>query len=222
MAYFTADFIDFFKELAANNHKDWFDANRKRYKQSVQEPFKSFVQEMINRARAEDPAIDIEPKDAIFRINRDIRFSADKTPYKTNVSAIIGPGGKKNKEYPGMYVELGPEAVSLYGGAYLLEKDRLQRLREYIASHPKEFEKAINDPGFKKHFGQIHGEQNKRLPKELQSAAENQPLIFNNQFYYYTTFPPDLATKAPFPDKLMEAHQAAKPVRGFLIKGMGL
>ena len=97
MAYFTKDFIDFFKELAANNKKEWFDFNRKRYEKSVKQPFAEFVQEMIDRIRADDPKVDISTKDAIFRINRDVRFSKDKTPYKTHMAAIVSARGKKDK-----------------------------------------------------------------------------------------------------------------------------
>ena len=100
MAYFTQDFIDFFQELSANNHREWFHANKKRYEQQVKVPFQSFVQLMIDRVQEVDRNVVLTPKDAIFRINRDIRFSADKTPYKTNVSAIISSGGKKDKNDP--------------------------------------------------------------------------------------------------------------------------
>ena len=74
MPYFTQDFLDFFKELAANNHKDWFDENRKRYHKSVKDPFYKFLEDAIAEIQKVDPTIQIEPKDAAFRINRDIRF----------------------------------------------------------------------------------------------------------------------------------------------------
>ena len=95
MAYFTQDFLDFFKELAANNHKDWFHANKKRYEASVKDPFKLFVQDMIDKAAKVDGRFAGEAKNAIFRINRDIRFSKDKSPYKLQMGAVISPGGKR-------------------------------------------------------------------------------------------------------------------------------
>ena len=101
MAYFTKDFIDFFKELAANNKKEWFDSNRQRYEKSVKQPFAEFVQEMIDRIQPDGPAVYISTKDAIFRINRDIRFSNDKTPYKTYMAALVSAKGKKDKGTPG-------------------------------------------------------------------------------------------------------------------------
>ena len=95
MPYFEKDFLEFFKELEKNNNKDWFDANRKRYEKVIKDPFKAFVQKMIDRMHELDSSVIIQPKDCIFRINRDIRFSKDKTPYKSNVSAVVGVGGKK-------------------------------------------------------------------------------------------------------------------------------
>ena len=95
---FEKDFIDFFKELAQNNNKEWFDSNRKRYESSIKKPFKEFISKLISEIQLHDSEVLIEPKDAIFRINRDIRFSKDKTPYKLQTSAIVSAGGRKNRE----------------------------------------------------------------------------------------------------------------------------
>ncbi|MDZ7845517.1 MAG: DUF2461 domain-containing protein [Owenweeksia sp.] len=111
--YFTKDFLDFFKELAANNDKDWFDDNRQRYAISVKEPFKNFIGDLIENIRSEDPRVQISAKDAIFRINRDIRFSPNKAPYKLDRSAIISPAGRKDHSVPGYYISLGPEFIHM-------------------------------------------------------------------------------------------------------------
>ena len=86
---FNEEYLDFFKELAQFNKKEWFDENRKRYEKSVKIPFKKFVTELIQEIQKIDPEVEIEAKDAVFRINRDIRFSKDKTPYKIQMSAIL-------------------------------------------------------------------------------------------------------------------------------------
>jgi len=96
MSYFTKDFIKFLKGLNKNNEREWFHANKKDYVTHVKDPFKAFVQLIIDKMQKVDPTVVITPKDAIFRINRDIRFSKDKTPYKTNVSAAISAGGRKD------------------------------------------------------------------------------------------------------------------------------
>ena len=96
MAYFTKDFTKFLKDLEKNNNREWFNENKKRYEESVKEPFYNFIDEMIMRINAIDNNVAIQPKDAIFRIYKDVRFSKDKLPYKTQVSAVISPGGRKD------------------------------------------------------------------------------------------------------------------------------
>ena len=221
MAHFSQDFIAFFKELAANNHKEWFDDNRKRYESTVKNPFKDFIQTMIERVREDDPSVRIEAKDAIMRINRDIRFSKDKTPYNTHVSAIISAGGRKDKSIPGIYLQLGAEDVRFYGGAHMVEKEQLADIRNAIADDLDGFDKLINSKDFKDKFGGLHGDKHKRLAPELKEAAEKQPLLFNKNFYYYTTFKPEIVTHDDFEQKIMDHYYAAKPVKEFLAKAMG-
>ena len=216
MAYFSKDFIQFFKELAANNHKEWFDLNRKRYEKEVKDPFKIFIEEMIRQVAKDDPAVKLEPKDAIFRINRDIRFSKDKTPYKTQVSAVIAAGGKKDHTTPGMYLELTPEHVRVYGGVYVTDKEQLYNLRSYIINHMKEFNSILNEKKFKDMFGEVRGEQNKIIPKEFREAAEKQPLILNKQFYYFGQLKPNVVLDDDLPEQLMKYYTASKPIKKFL------
>lgn len=222
MSYFTKDYVDFFKELSANNNKPWFDANKKRYEQSVKKPFNDFIQEMINRVRQDDPAVDIAPKDAIFRINRDIRFSEDKSPYKTFMAAVVSAGGRKNHTIPGLYLQFGPEEAHIYGGAYMLDKDVLHKVRTKIASDLDGFDKLLNGADFKEKFGTIHGEQHKRLPAEFQAAAEKQPLLANKQFYYFAKFPLTVITKDDLPELVMSHYFAGKPMNAYLRKAMGM
>lgn len=218
--YFSKDFLDFFKELAANNNKDWFDANRKRYDQSVKEPFKKFVADLITASRKLDPAINIEAKDAIFRINRDIRFSKDKSPYKLDRSAIISSAGRKDHSVPGFYIALGPENTYLGGGAYFLKPEQLVSLRRYILANNDELNKIIEAPSFREHFGEIKGEKNKRLPAEFAEMADKQPLLFNKQLYFMAECPAGWATRADLMDRCMEYFQAAQPLQKFLAEGV--
>ncbi len=127
MIYFTQDYLDFFKNLAANNHKQWFDENRKTYETVVREPFKLFIADVIKSVQEIDNGVALEPKNAIFRINRDVRFSKDKTPYKLFNSAIISKNGRKDKTYPGLYLELNPERLAIFGGVYMPSMLRLKR-----------------------------------------------------------------------------------------------
>ena len=204
MAYFTQDFLDFFKELAANNHKDWFHANKKRYEASVKDPFKLFVQDMIDRAAEVDDRFAGEAKNAIFRINRDVRFSKDKSPYKLQMGAVISPGGKKEgMGIPGMYLELSPEHFRFYSGLYMPQKDVLYQVREYIVKNPKELDKLVSDKEFVSKFGELRGEKNKVLPKEFKEAAEKQPFLFNKQFYFFASMPPETILRDDLADVIM-------------------
>ena len=210
MIYFDKDFIAFFRELEKNNNKQWFDANRQRYEKSVKKPFEKFVTDLIEVYRAEfDHKLNINPRQAIFRINRDIRFSKDKKPYKLHMGAVVCREGRKNMQDPCLYVELNAKDSRLYSGLYMINKDKLANLRNFIAANQSKFASLIQDKTFVKVFGKVQGDKNKRLPKELQAAAEKQPLIFNKNFYYYRKYKPDIILKDNLIDELVEDYKAA-------------
>lgn len=215
MHYFNKDFNQFFIELASNNNKDWFDANRRRYLENVKNPFEHFLNDLVERIRKQDPAFQIDVPKSIFRINRDIRFSKDKTPYKLNRSAFLSPFGKKDSR-PGLYISLGPEKVWVGGGVYAPDKNELMRVRNAIAQRPENFRHAISHKAFVEKYGALRGEENKRLPtKRLTAAAEKQPLIYRKQFYYMAEFPPDTILRRDLVEFVATYYQAAEPVRTF-------
>ncbi len=222
MAYFKPDYLEFFKELAGNNHKEWFDIHRKRYEQSVKIPMQVFVKDLILTLNRFDKEIQIEPKDAIFRINRDIRFSKDKSPYKLHSSAVISKYGKKDKSYPGLYIELGPEYFGIYGGLYMPDSKEIQDIRTYIADHQKEFSALINEADFIDKYGEIKGEKNQRIPKEFTKIAEEIPLIMNKQWYYFAHLDPETILGEDLIDIVLDYYSSAKGMRAFLIKAIHL
>jgi uncharacterized protein (TIGR02453 family) len=220
MNYFTPDFLKFFKELAPNNNKDWFDVNRERYFKSVKTPFEIFVNDLILNIQKIDKEIKVGAKECIHRINNDIRFSKDKTIYKMYRSAIITPSGRKNGEIPGFYFEMGPEKVSFYGGAYFLPPDQLQSMRKHIAKNLKEFDKLINDRKFVKMYGELQGEESARIPKEFKAAAEKQPLLMRKQFYFGTDLKASTVTDKDVMKITMEHYKVANPLMQFLRRGI--
>ncbi|MEN8186356.1 MAG: DUF2461 domain-containing protein [Bacteroidota bacterium] len=220
MKYFTENYLNFFKELAANNNKEWFDQNRKRYEEVVREPFKLFVNDLINEVSKQAPEVQIEPKNAIFRINRDIRFSKDKTPYKLFNSAIISKTGRKDKSYPGLYVELSPEHLAIFGGIYMPDTKQVQKIREYIVNNLKDFERIISEKDFKEKFGEIKGEKNKRIPKEFRDAAAKQPLLMNKQWYHQVFLSPDIISSDKLLETIFDYNMAAQPFKEFLIRAL--
>jgi uncharacterized protein (TIGR02453 family) len=222
MTYFSTDFLAFFKELAGNNHKDWFDLNRKRYEANVKKAFEVFITDLIAEINKHDKKIEITYKEAVFRINRDIRFSKNKEPYKLNRSAIISPKGRKDKAFPGLYLEMGPEHYRIYGGVYQPDKEQLYSIRETIVSDPKAFMKMVNNKKFKNTFGEIHGEKNKIIPKEFKEEAAQTPLVFNKQFYWFTEFEPELIESEDLMKKTMDTYLANKNMMDFFAKAMEL
>ena len=218
--YFKKDFIEFFKELASHNNKDWFDANRERYLKSVKEPFAVFVTDVLVKIKKVDKELKAEAKDCIFRINRDIRFSKDKTPYKITSSALLAPKGRKSMDIPSFYIELGPEKISFYGGAYFLDTASLQKVRSYIQKNMKEFEKLISDKNFVKKFDKMQGEESSRIPKEFKTSTEKQPLLIKKQFYFGVDLKPKELLSKDFLLTCIAYHKASMPMISFLRKAL--
>jgi uncharacterized protein (TIGR02453 family) len=183
--YFSEEYLSFFRELASNNNKDWFDSNRERYQTHVKKTFENFIADLIEVTKKDANLGDLKPSECIFRINKDVRFSKDKTPYKLEMSALINKGGKKNMHDPGLYISLGPEFMHIYTGFYMLEKDHLMQVRQKIANNPEMFEKILQASGFKKSFGEVRGEKSKILPPGIKEKANAHPLVFNKQFYIF-------------------------------------
>ena len=216
MADFTKDYLDFFIELAGNNNKDWFDINRKRYELSVKKPFQLFVQRLIDHFALANPAFnELTPSECIFRINRDIRFSKDKAPYKMMCSAVITPMGKKSPFIHGVYFELGPEAVRVYGGLYDINKDDLLLIREGIAENLSTFKLLKTAPEFCAVYGEIQGTKNKIIPKELRDAAEKEPLIFNKQLFFMAEFDAELILSDELFGTIITCYKAGEPLELF-------
>ncbi len=158
--------LQFMRELKDNNSRDWFDANRKRY-QTAKEDIEQFVTDVVNQLSHYDASIALQtPKDCMFRINRDIRFSKDKSPYKTNFGFSINKGGKKDQG-PGYYVHIEPDGKSfLAGGVYMPMPPELKKIRTEIAYGADEFLEIIENQDFKTYFKTIEIEGHKvvRVP----------------------------------------------------------
>ena len=149
--------FDFLTKLKKNNNKEWFDINRPHY-EKIKIEFQFFVTELIQSISKFDPAVKhLEAKNCIFRINRDVRFSKNKAPYKSNISAIISPGGKKSFS-AGYYIHLQPNASYIAGGVWQPETPLLNAIRQEIDYNSEEFKKIINDKAFKKYFRNLSDE----------------------------------------------------------------
>jgi len=223
MPYFSKSFLSFFKELEKNNHKPWFDENRKTYETEVREPMKVFVTDVHRELAVLDPFVATEkPYKSIFRINRDIRFSKDKTPYKTQYSAVISGRGTKGKDEPALYMELSPLHFRVYGGFYMGTPQQVNDIRYYIADRMEEFKSLYTNPEFVNTFGTIQGQQQKRLSKELMDIVEQEPLILNKQFYFYHTYPASTIHSNDLLQLVISDYQTMLPLTRFLRAALGI
>src|ERR1700722_20874047 len=127
MSHFTPAFFKFFDQLAKNNNKEWFDANRPTYEKEVKEPIRKFVTLIINELAKDHPDILKDASKSIFRINRDIRFSKDKSLYKDHVGAVFSRSGTRDTR-PGYYLHLGAKDIFLGGGVYEADKPMIEKI----------------------------------------------------------------------------------------------
>lgn len=189
--------LDFLHALKKHNSRDWFEKNKSRYLDAKAE-FEAFVNELIRGIRQFDPEIaaDLQAKDCVFRIYKDVRFSKDKSPYKNNMGASINPGGKKSL-LAGYYFHLEPGGSFLAGGVYMPEPVILQAIRQEIDYHPQELEKILKAAGFKKFFKGLDEEDKlKTMPKGYDKAHPQAELLKNRHFVVSHSFSDkDLGTK---------------------------
>jgi uncharacterized protein (TIGR02453 family) len=157
--------IAFLAQLSENNAKSWFDEHRSDYER-LRGAWIAFVGQVIDGISQFDPSVGIvSPKDALFRINRDIRFSKDKRPYKTTFSAAICSQGR-NSGLPVYYFHVTEAGELLIaGGVYMPDPATLARIRKHIAEHPERLSAVLADPAFTATFGTIGGERLKRPPQ---------------------------------------------------------
>lgn len=216
MAYFDSDFINFLQDLQVNNYREWFHENKKRYEASVKTPFKSFVEDVIAELSLLDDRYQVPASKAMFRIHRDIRFSKDKTAYKTNVSAAFGPNGRKNAMTIGLYLHIEPGLVMLGGGSYQPSSKDCQKIRKHILKDQKRFQKIISDKSFVKYYNEIRGEKYKRAPKEAIEFVDAIPELMNKQFYIMHELSDDIIFKSNFLKVVVDHFKAAQPLHVFL------
>ena len=146
--------IKFLKDLKKNNNKPWFDTNRKRFEEAKND-FENFIQAVIDAYGKKDKSIaSLKAKDCVFRIYRDVRFSKDKSPYKTNFGANMNKGGKKVSG-AGYYFHLEPGQLFLGGGIYMPMPAELNKVRQEIDYSFKEFKKIIDSKKFKSLYGYL-------------------------------------------------------------------
>jgi uncharacterized protein (TIGR02453 family) len=212
--------IKFLKALKKNNNKEWFDTNRTLYDAAKKEFFDQ-VADILDRLKSIDPTlINLEPKNCVFRINRDVRFSSNKEPYKTNLGASFSKGGKKI-ETAGYYFHIEPGNHFLGGGCWMPSAEVLKKIRMEIDYNLDEFNHIIGNKSFKKIYPGLSDEA--KLSRPPRDYDENNPAIAFLKLKSFTALASisdeDLLSKN-LTSKVIKHFEAIKPLIDFLNKAI--
>lgn len=207
--------LAFLKDLRRNNNKDWMHANKPAYQASRSE-FIDFAHEVILKMTPIDTGLlGLEPKQCIFRINRDIRFSKDKSPYKINFGMFLSEGGKKSGK-AGYYFHLEPGDNSfIAGGIYAPDPDNLAKVRQEIDYNAAELKKIVDQKKFKSLFGSLQGESLKRAPKGYQEDHPNIDLLKLKSFIVLHKVTDKEIADWSDADKCIEVFEQIKPLNDY-------
>ena len=212
----------FLAELAANNNKPWFDANRPAY-DAAKTDFLSLLTDVIARLGTVDPEIataNLLPKGCIFRINRDVRFSKDKAPYKSNFAAWFNAGGK-NSAAAGYYLHIAPGESFVAGGMYMPEPAVLNRIRQEIDYNLPGFEAMLAEPKFAAYFSGLSRENAlSRPPKGYETDNPAIEYLKLKSFTASHQLPVKLLTQKKLVDEIIGAFAGMQPLVAFLNRGL--
>ncbi len=213
-----ASTLQFLKDLRLNNNKTWFDDHRKTYEMAKQN-FVSFIDELILRFGKIDPSIaHLKAKDCLFRINRDIRFSKDKTPYKTNFGASINSEGKKSMT-AGYYFHLSLNESFAGGGMWQPPAEMLSKVRQEIDYNLKDFEKLVTSKKFKTIYNGLYVEEGQllqRVPKGYEPDNPAQSYLKHKSFIAIAPISDAELTSKALVAKTMDAFETLLPLNNFL------
>ncbi len=212
--------LSFLKDLKANNNRDWFHANRDRYEEARGE-YLAFIEGIVNELGIMDPDLGpVDPRKAVFRINRDIRFSRDKSPYKSNFGAFIVRGGKKSGN-AGYYFHLEPGGAFAGGGVYRPEPSVLKAIRNEIYGNAEEFTGVIRDREFVEYFGELwDGDRLKTPPKGFPKDFEYIDLLKYRSYTVTRGFDEQLLLSGDLARETLKAFRLLVPFNRFINFGL--
>lgn len=211
--------LDFLSDLAKHNKKEWMDDNKKRYLEAKQQVI-DLVAKVIQKTSEFEPSLaSIDPKKTLFRINRDIRFSKNKDPYKTNFGASIVEGGRTSGN-PGFYLHIMPGSNFAGGGVYQPSPDKLQKVRQEIDYNGKEIRSIIDSPSFRKMFDEPYGERLKTAPKGYPKDHENIDLLQLKNYVYMKQMSDKEVLSKNFVDEIVNVYKTLHPFNQFLTKAL--
>jgi uncharacterized protein (TIGR02453 family) len=213
---FPPETLKFLRQLQKNNNRHWFQEHKEVYEAKVRQPMIDLVTALGAGLQGFAPEMVVDPKKAIYRIYRDTRFSADKTPYKTMISAFFVPRGMQKASAAGFYFHIEPAEVLIAGGLYMPGAPELRAIRARVADRWQDLKAIVERREFKKLFGGLQGEKLSRAP---QGYAPDHPAIEYlryKQFLAWLTEPAAFAESAKLFPRLLTAFAAMLPLVRFL------
>ncbi|MDX9757763.1 MAG: DUF2461 domain-containing protein [Bacteroidota bacterium] len=214
---FPNDTIRFLRELKKNNTREWFAEHKARYEQQVKEPMVMLLASLGARLRATHPDIVIEPKTAMYRIHRDVRFSADKSPYKVWIAAAFTYQGFDRKNDAAFYFHIMPEEFGIGGGLHAPSGDTLKNLRTAIDADASALRAILDDRSFKKYFGGLTGEELLRVPRGYDKEHPDADLLKKKQLLCWATLPVATIHDASLVETLATHFSAMAPFVRWLV-----
>jgi uncharacterized protein (TIGR02453 family) len=209
--------MDFLWQLKENNTKEWFESQKKVYQEAKQN-FKKFIGILILKIAEFDATVSyLKPKDCVFRIHRDTRFSKDKTPYKTNFGAYIVKNGKKSGN-AGYYFHIEPESSFIAGGLHCPEPAALKEIRSEIYRNPHDFVAQIEDKAFKLTFDELWGERLNNLPRGFDKNFEYSELLKLKEYVAFKKIDDNEIFEPQFLDKIVDYFKVTSGFNLYLNK----
>lgn len=217
----VAGLAEYLTGLTANNNQEWFESHRAEYT-ALRGEFTDFVADVIAQTAAFDPSVaHVDAKDALFRINRDLRFARDKQPYKTTFSAAFGSSGRHGAG-PGYYLQIDAAGQLHHGaGVHQPEPAVLGRIRDRLVAAPDEFAAVVQSPEFTREFGKIDGPRLKRLPAGVPANAPFQDELKLTSFWIGKTFDAQGASWSALAIRMAADYHRMQPFLGWLRRATG-
>ncbi len=213
---FPPEALKFLRQLKRNNNREWFQDHKPDYEEKVKAPMVELVLALGGAMQSFAPEMVVDPRRAIYRINRDIRFSADKSPYKTHVAAIFVPRGLAKNGSACLYFHVSPEELIIAGGIYMPGSAELRAIRQHIAGHAEELRAILKNRRFKQMFGGLWGDQLSRPPKGFAADHSALDLLRYKQFLVSVTEPPGFAESPNLFPRLLSCFATMTPLVRFL------
>lgn len=222
--FITPKLFAFLKDLQKNNDRDWFEANKDRFENDLRGPLLAFIDAFAEPLYKISPHLRADARKSggsLFRIFRDVRFSKDKSPYKTNAGVHFRHERAKDAHAPGFYLHLDPKECFLGAGIWHPEKDALVQIRQAILDRPEAWKKATGGAAFRKRFT-LDGESYKRPPAGVDKDHPLLADLLRKDFIAVADLTQAEACAADFPKKLAAAWKTTSPLMAFLAGALGL